>query len=71
MKKYTKNILVLLLGIITVSCSDNFLEDNIDPNNPTAVSPNLVLPVAQSYSAGLIHDENSDTNNNQSFRINI
>lgn len=57
MKKYTKSILVLLFAVMTVSCSDDFLGDNIDPNNPTVVSPNLVLPVAQTGSAALMHND--------------
>lgn len=40
-------IVILLLS----SCSDSFGDINSDPNNPTTVSPNLILPVAQNYSA--------------------
>lgn len=56
MKKYTKSILVLLLTVITISCSDNYLGDNVDPNNPVQVSPNLVLPTAQTSTAALMHN---------------
>jgi Starch-binding associating with outer membrane len=43
-------ILLLILGF-TASCSEDYLDVNTDPNNPTAVTPDLVLPVAQLYSA--------------------
>jgi hypothetical protein len=33
------------------------LDVNIDPNNPTVVSPNLILPVAQHYTAGYMHGD--------------
>ncbi len=45
---------LLILNIICVlacfSCED-YLDVNEDPNNPTVVSPELVLPVAQVYTA--------------------
>lgn len=51
MKKMFKNILVVILAIITVSCSENYLDINTDPDNPLTVSPDLALPVAQRYTA--------------------
>jgi hypothetical protein len=46
-------ILLIVLGL-AASCSDDYLDVNTDPNNPTEVTPNLVLPVAQLYSATIV-----------------
>lgn len=43
-------ILILTLPLLLGSCS-KFLDVNQDPNNPTEVTPDLVLPVAQVYTA--------------------
>ena len=45
-----KTLLVLL---VLGSCSDSYLDVNVDPNNPISVSPDLILPVALNYTAGL------------------
>lgn len=49
-----KNLLIItiLIALLSVSC-ENFLDVNTDPNNPTEVSPDLVLPVGQVYTAKL------------------
>ncbi len=39
-------ILLVVFGLSAASCED-YLDVNIDPNNPTSVTPDLVLPVAQ------------------------
>lgn len=52
-------ILLMAFGLLT-SCED-WLDVNTDPNNPTTVSPNLVLPVAQYYTAHVV--QNSRYNN--------
>lgn len=39
--------------MLLTSCED-YLDVNVDPNNPTTVTPDLVLPVAQKYTANLI-----------------
>src|ERR1044071_8051037 len=49
-----KSIIVAIAGIclLTVtSCKKNFLDVNVDPNNPTTASVDLVLPTALMYSA--------------------
>ena len=51
MKNIVITIKMLVIALLFASCSDSFLDVNTDPNNPTAVSPDLILPVAQSYSA--------------------
>lgn len=51
MKKIFKNLLILAFAITAVSCSEDYLNINDDPNNPTSVSPDLILPVAQRYTA--------------------
>jgi len=57
MKKFIKfAILLIALGLSTTSCED-WLGVNTDPNNPTAVTPSLVLPVAQFYSAQIEQGE--------------
>lgn len=42
---------MLVVVLVLTSCSDSFGDINTDPNNPSVVSPNLILPVAQNYSA--------------------
>lgn len=60
-----KNILItikmMVVALLLSSCSDSFGDINTDPNNPTVVSPNLILPVAQNYSA--ISQERFEGNN--------
>lgn len=51
MKNISTTYLLMLLVLIMTSCSEDVLDINTDPNNPTSVGPNLVLPAAQSYSA--------------------
>lgn len=49
-----KSIIVVILGtglLTATSCKKNFLDVNVDPNNPTTASVNLVLPTALVYSA--------------------
>ncbi len=43
-------IYTLVIGTLFMGCED-YLDVNTDPNNPTAVPANLVLPVAQDYTA--------------------
>ena len=56
MKHTLLTSLFTLLSFITASCSDEYLDINTDPNNPTSVSPDLILPVAQRYSAYIQED---------------
>lgn len=53
-----KRIYILLLIAITAfsSCED-YLDVNTDPNNPTEVGPDLVLPVAQNFTARWLHSD--------------
>jgi len=39
-----------------VASCEKYLDVNTDPNNPTEVSPDLILPVAQTYTADYIQD---------------
>ena len=41
----------LLIALLIFGCSSDYLDINEDPNNPLSVSPDLILPVAQSRSA--------------------
>jgi len=56
MKKIKLIIPVLLIMIASTSC-DTYLDVNTDPNNPTEVTPDLVLPVGQWYTADLYQDD--------------
>lgn len=40
--------------MLFVTCVDDYLDVNTDPNNATTVSPDLVLPVAMTYTAEII-----------------
>ena len=51
--KYLKFGLFLLLPLFMSSCKD-WLDVNQDPNNPTNVAPEFVLPAAQASVAGVI-----------------
>ena len=53
MKKYIYSILVLFLSMQFTGCSDNTLEElSTDPNNPTKVTPTLLLTAAQTSVLG-------------------
>ncbi len=53
MKNILKYINLLLVVILLASC-DEYLDVNTDPNNPTEVTPDLLLPVAQKYTGEII-----------------
>jgi len=50
MKSIIKFVLVLTVTGLLASC-EGYLDVNVDPNNPTSVTPDLVLPVGQYYTA--------------------
>ncbi|MBN1117023.1 MAG: SusD/RagB family nutrient-binding outer membrane lipoprotein [Bacteroidales bacterium] len=49
-------IITILLALLSVSCED-YLDVNTDPNNPEAVTPDLVLPVGLWYTADYIQQD--------------
>ncbi len=53
MKKILKYTSLLLAVIMMASCEE-FLDVNNDPNNPVTVTPDLVLPTAQVYTANIM-----------------
>jgi hypothetical protein len=55
MKNMFKYIGTSLIVLSLASC-DDFLDVNIDPNNPTSVTPDLVLPVGQNYTAQIMQN---------------
>lgn len=61
MKKIAIILQILLVSTLITSCSEDYLDVNTDPNNPTEVSPDLVLPVALVYSANLLFDSGGET----------
>ena len=54
MKNIFKYVNMLIVILLLTSCED-YLDVNVDPNNPTSASPDLILPVAQKYTANIIH----------------
>lgn len=54
MKNIFKYVNLLIAVLLLTSCEKDWLDVNVDPNNPTVVTPDLVLPVAQKYTANLI-----------------
>lgn len=52
MKKYI-SIISIFIVLLSVSCEE-YLDVNTDPNNPVEVTPDLILPVGQTYTADLI-----------------
>jgi hypothetical protein len=55
MKKILIYLNLLIVTLLLASCKD-FLDVNTDPNNPTKVTPQLVLPTAQNYTAQLMQN---------------
>ncbi|MEX1240140.1 MAG: SusD/RagB family nutrient-binding outer membrane lipoprotein [Cyclobacteriaceae bacterium] len=51
-------LIILLITGTMVSCED-YLDVNVDPNNPTVVGPDLILPVGQNYTARWIDTDRS------------
>ena len=49
--KIIKNIALIVLVLTMFGSCEKYLDVNTDPNNPTSVTPDLVLPTAQNYSA--------------------
>lgn len=70
MKNTIKNIFaaILILSIFS-ACDEDFLDVNTDPNNPTSVSLDLALPVAQTYTASSIYGSSSGGNGRQTNTI--
>jgi len=56
MKSIIKFAIVLAAFGLLVSC-DDYLDVNVDPNNPTSVTPDLVLPVGQYYTGQYQQDD--------------
>lgn len=50
------SILIIVVGLLAGSC-DDFLDVNTDPNNPTDVTPDLVLPVGLNYTATYVQQD--------------
>jgi hypothetical protein len=60
MKKMFKYIIMLLaVTILVPACSEDYLDINTDPNNPTKVTPDLALPVAQGLTASYLFYDNT------------
>ena len=57
MKKYI--IVIALLVATTFSGCNDFLDVNTDPNNPTSVGLDLILPAGQNYTARWIQTDRS------------
>lgn len=56
MKKILKYSSLLFVVLVIASC-DKFLDVNEDPNNPVSVTPDLVLPTAQVYTANVMQTD--------------
>lgn len=52
-----KYILSLLLSCLFLTRCSDFLDVNVDPNNPTEVDVNLIIPSAQLHIAGIINGD--------------
>lgn len=53
-----KNIITITVFLTVIglfSSCEKWLDVNTDPNNPTSVTPDLILPVAQYYTANIEH----------------
>jgi hypothetical protein len=56
MKNISKYIALLAVILLLTSCEE-YLDVNTDPNNPTTVAPELVLPVAQKYTGDIMQND--------------
>ncbi len=56
MKNILKYFGLLTVALLLTSCED-YLDVNTDPNNPTSVSPDLVLPVGHKYTGQLMQQD--------------
>jgi hypothetical protein len=56
MKNIIKFAILLMVFGLAASCSEDYLDVNTDPNNPTKVTPDLVLPVGQLFTAKIIQE---------------
>lgn len=54
-----KKIIISLLILVVISSCDDYLDVNTDPNNPTEVTPELILPVGLNYTARWIQTDRS------------
>lgn len=66
MKNIKTGLLLLIMLISLVSCSDDFLDVNDSSTNPPSSTPELTLPAAQKYSADMMYNAN---NANNSFNL--
>ncbi len=57
MKRILKYISILAVILLLNTSCEEFLDVNTDPNNPTSVTPDLVLPSAQKYTASIIQKD--------------
>lgn len=55
--KYISLLAVAATLLLTATSCEEFLDVNVDPNNPTEVSPDLVLPTAMQYTARYIGED--------------
>jgi hypothetical protein len=55
--KFLIKILVGFLFVSAITSCEDYLDVNTDPNNPTVVTPDLILPVGQHYTAGYMHGD--------------
>jgi hypothetical protein len=44
---------MLIVVLLLASCTADYLDVNTDPNNPSIVTPDLILPTAQVYTANI------------------
>jgi hypothetical protein len=54
MKHLFKYIFMLLAVTLIPACSEDYLDVNQDPNNPTSVTPDLALPVAETQTVNYL-----------------
>ena len=62
MKNRIKNVAFLMILLISISCTDDFLDVNDSSTNPPTSTPELTLPAAQKYSADMMYNANNANN---------
>ncbi len=64
-----KNLILLMVLTIFVSCSDSYLDVNASSASPSSATPDLVLPAAQKNSADMLYNADVINTSGDSFNL--
>ncbi len=55
--KFLTGVLTAFMLVASMTSCEDYLDVNTDPNNPTEVTPDLILPAGQAYTAFYLHGD--------------